>query len=214
MEKTEKIIGVIFLILVVTAALWVTRDLSLRERIVATIGYTFLYSLLFVIATGVLSEIFSSFEWRRFLEKVGEFLKKMRKLKEIQEIATLIPYRKGDKCGYIDKKGKIVIPIQYDDADFFSEGLASVKINGKWGYVDKKGNMVVPPVYDDAWLFSEGLAQVKINGKWGYIDKRGRMVIPAVYDDAGSFSEGLAQVKINGRYGFIDTKGNIQYWED
>ena len=64
----------------------------------------------------------------------------MRKLKKIQKIATLIPYRKGDKWGYIDKKGKIVIPIQYDDAWPFSDnGLARVKVNGKWGYIDKKG---------------------------------------------------------------------------
>ena len=252
-KKTEKIIYVIYLILFVITfvrALWMTRDLSLRERIVATIGYTFLYSLLFVIATGVLSEIFSSFEWRRFLEKVGEFLKKMRKLKKMQKtitvipiilvivilvgglfaffkfikpniasdtssntkeeaIAMLIPYRKGDKWGYCDWNKKIVIPIQYDDAYVFSEGLAAVEINGKWGYIDKKGNMVIPAVYDDVWDFREGLASVEINGKHGFIDTKGNMVIPAVYDDAYVFSEGLAAVEINGKWGFIDTKGNM-----
>jgi hypothetical protein len=116
--------------------------------------------------------MFSDFEWRRFLEKVREFLKKMRELKKIQKIATLIPYRKGDKWGYIDKQGEIVIPIQYDDAGFFSEGLARVRVNGKYGFIDTKGNMVIPAVYDEAYGFSEGLAQVKINGKWRYIDKR------------------------------------------
>lgn len=96
----------------------------------------------------------------------------MRKLKKIQKIATLIRYRKGDKWGYIDKQGEIVIPIQYDDAGFFSEGLARVRVNGKYGFIDTKGNMVIPAVYDEAYGFSEGLAQVKINGKWRYIDKR------------------------------------------
>jgi hypothetical protein len=61
MEKTEKIISVIFLILALTAALWLTRDLSLGERIFAIIGYTFLYSLFFGIVTGVLFELSKMF---------------------------------------------------------------------------------------------------------------------------------------------------------
>ena len=56
-----------------------------------------------------------------------------------ETIATLIPYRKGDKWGYCDWNKKIVIPVQYDDAWLFSEGLALVKVNGKWGFIDTKG---------------------------------------------------------------------------
>jgi hypothetical protein len=56
-----------------------------------------------------------------------------------ETIATLIPYRKGDKWGYCDRNKKIVIPIQYDGAMPFNEGLARVKVKGKWGYIDTKG---------------------------------------------------------------------------
>ena len=100
--------------------------------------------------------------------------------------------------------GRVVIPAKYDDVMYFSEGLASVKINGKWGVIDKSGTIVIPAKYDDAGDFSEGLAVVKINGKWGFIDKSGTLVIPAKYVYAGSFNEGLARVKINGKWGFID----------
>ena len=105
--------------------------------------------------------------------------------------------------------GTIVIPARYDRAGNFSEGLASVEINGKWGFIDKSGNMVIPARYYDAWSFSEGLALVEINYKRGFIDKSGTLVIPARYDNTWSFSEGLVGVKINGKWGFIDKSGTL-----
>jgi hypothetical protein len=32
-----------------------------------------------------------------------------------------------------------VIPLKYDDAGDFSEGLAPVKLNGRWRFIDKSG---------------------------------------------------------------------------
>ena len=69
------------------------------------------------------------------------------------------------------KTGKMVIPLKYDEAWYFREGLAAVKLNGKWGFVDKSGNEAVPLKYDEVRLFSEGLAAVKLNGKWGFISR-------------------------------------------
>jgi hypothetical protein len=80
------------------------------------------------------------------------------------------------KWGFIDKTGKEVIPLKYDDARSFSEGLASVNLNGKWGYIDKTGKEVIPFKYDDAWPFSKGRAEVKLDGEWFYIDKTGKCV--------------------------------------
>ena len=100
-----------------------------------------------------------------------------------------------------------VIPCQYDDADFFSEGLAPVKKDGKWGYIDKTGKEVVPCQYDNALGFSDGLAVVEKGGKCGYIDKTGKEVIPCKYDVESDFSDGLAAVGKGGKFGFIDKNG-------
>ena len=110
------------------------------------------------------------------------------------------------------KDGVVVIPAKYDDAQYFSEGLAAVKLGGiwgfsKWGYIDKDGKEVIPIKYDNAWYFSDGLVVVKLNGKYGYIDKAGKEVIPIKYDNAWPFVEGLARVNLNGKYGFIDKTG-------
>ena len=103
----------------------------------------------------------------------------------------------GENCkyGFIDKSGNVVVPIVYDDAVFFSEGLARVEKNGKWWFIDKDGKIVIPIGYYYAWSFSEGLAEVRKDGKYGFIDKRGKVVVPIDYDLVMSFNEGLAMVK-------------------
>jgi hypothetical protein len=118
------------------------------------------------------------------------------------------------KMGYKDVTGKVVIPPQFDEAGYFSEGLAPVEIGEKWGFIDKTGKTVIPLQYTLAHSFSEGLAAVRIGGEWGYgkwgfIDKEGKMVIPPQYDGAHSFSEGLARVAVDGKYGFIDQTGRM-----
>ena len=47
------------------------------------------------------------------------------------------------KCGFIDQKGKIIIPLIYDDARYFSKnGKAKVKLNGETFFIDINGNRV------------------------------------------------------------------------
>ena len=51
----------------------------------------------------------------------------------------LIPVLKNNKWGFIDKTGKEIIQLQYDDAGQFKEGLALVNKGGK---TDKDGFFV------------------------------------------------------------------------
>ena len=134
------------------------------------------------------------------------------------EIDSGMPFKNGIACvkkdgkyGYIDKTGKIIVDIQYDDANNFYNGIACVKKDGKWGYIDKTGNIIIDFKYDEAGDFSEeGLAPVKNeNFKWGYIDTNGKTVIDFQYAEADEFNEGIAQVKNDYQeYLYIDTNGN------
>ncbi len=78
----------------------------------------------------------------------------------------------NERCGFINKQGEVVIPIQYDTACSFSEGLASVTKDDKCGYIDKEGNIVFEFVYDAATSFENDIALVKKDGKWGYMDRK------------------------------------------
>ena len=114
---------------------------------------------------------------------------------------------KNPLCGFVDKAGKVVIPVEYEEAWGFSEGFARVQKNSKIGFIDKTGKALTPFQYDGAGGFSEGMAVVKKNGKFGFIDTTGKEVIPCAYDDVWAFCQGLAAVKKDGKWGFIDKTG-------
>jgi len=125
-----------------------------------------------------------------------------------QDSTNLIPAHIGGKCGYKDKKGRMIIRPMFDECSFFIEGLAAAKIRNKWGFIDETGKMIITPKFDLVFSFSNGLAGVKIGEKWGYIDKRGKYVIDPKFDYAHTFVDGLASVKDGEKYGFININGN------
>lgn len=126
---------------------------------------------------------------------------------------TVNNYEYGD-FNYVNKSGKLISSITYEDAISFSEGLAAVKKNGKWGFIDNTGKTVIALQYEDALPFSEGLATVKQNGKWGFIDKTGKTVLGFNYESARNFYNNLAPVQLKSgffskkaKWGFIDKTG-------
>ncbi len=125
----------------------------------------------------------------------------------------------GEKVGYIDTTGAMVIRPQFDLADAFSEGLAPVAgANGLWGFIDKTGVFALPARYDlKPGPFTDGLSAVLIDERLkggelrgAYIDKTGAVVIGPSEWLAG-FSEGLAMVGAprDGvvKWGYMDTSG-------
>lgn len=66
----------------------------------------------------------------------------------------LLAFKENGKWGYLDKEGNIVIPPQWDDADDFDEGFASVFIgtfdekgwpdSGMHGVINTNGEYVIP----------------------------------------------------------------------
>jgi len=111
------------------------------------------------------------------------------------------------KSGFINKEGRIVIDIEFEEAGSFCEGLARIKMYDEWGYINREGRFVIKPQFEKAYSFFEGLAVIKKNGKYGYINKEGKIVIEPRFDYAGNFSEGLACVKINDKCEFINKEG-------
>ena len=122
--------------------------------------------------------------------------------------------KKGNKWGFIDSSGNIIIDYQYDSVDLgFHGGLAAVKISEKWYFVDQQGNLAWKTGFEDATDFSEGYAAVKKDGKWGYIDIEGTVKIDFQYEAAKRFSENKAAVmkSIDGyeKWAYINTNNEI-----
>jgi WG containing repeat len=120
------------------------------------------------------------------------------------------------RYAFIDKTGKPISSLRFDDAGDFSEGLAPVVIDGQWGYVDRSGQISIPAKFQWAESFSDSLAAVRQDGKIGFIDHSGRFVIAPQFDAAESFSDGRALVSRNSApgqwaYSFIDRNGNSAF---
>ena len=71
---------------------------------------------------------------------------------------SLIPYRSGDKWGYATADKNIVIAPTYKEANWFSEGYASVMIGKKYGYINRQGKLVIPAKFTVAKPFRKGYA--------------------------------------------------------
>ncbi len=70
----------------------------------------------------------------------------------------------GDKVGFIDELGAIVVEPTYDAAGSFCKGMAPVctgcrrvedgehyrMVGGRWGFIDRSGTVVVPLEHDEA----------------------------------------------------------------
>jgi hypothetical protein len=117
------------------------------------------------------------------------------KSQEKKEVA-LFPVTKDGKAGYIDTKGEIKIPLQYDAAEPFSEGLAAVKQGDRWGYINADGEMLIQPILSMPSSFHDGRAWFSENDKFGFIDTTGAVIIPAEYDFVESFSDQMAKVMV------------------
>lgn len=117
------------------------------------------------------------------------------------------------KWGVLDRTGKIVVPIEYDDICIYDDVIIWVNNRAEQisGYFDKDGNVVIPLRHTNGGYSSkpaEGLIGLEKNNKWGYVDYAGNVVIDFEYDAVGSFSAGFAPVQKDGIWGYIDKSGH------
>lgn len=117
------------------------------------------------------------------------------------------------KYGFVNSHGEVVIPLQYQRANTFHEGLAVVDLDyDKSGYIDTTGKLAIPAEYEFASDFHDGWASVKKNGKIGFIDKHNQVKLPFIYANADNFENGFASATMTGKdeeWGVIDKTGKI-----
>jgi hypothetical protein len=128
-----------------------------------------------------------------------------------KEREELFVIKSGNKYGFINQKGDIVITPQFESVYGFGDySIAPFKMDGKWGYLNKKGEIVVAAQFDEAKTFSDdSLARFKMDDNWGYINTRGNIMIPAQFEYATPMYEGHAIVETENGLGVIDKTGKL-----
>lgn len=113
------------------------------------------------------------------------------------------------RAGTINRSGRVVVPIEYDEIADPAEGTCTVERGDHVGAVDRNGELVVPMTFEDIGEFSDGLAYAARDGRYGYINPRGEAVIELKYLSAGTFHNGIAVVETEEGTGAIDIRGNL-----
>lgn len=122
-------------------------------------------------------------------------------------------YCKGGLWGMIDKSGKEIAPLKYQEIQAELVGgetmVAYVKLNDKFGYIDAVTLQEITPIkYDEAYLFRwNKTANVRIGDKWGVINHTGKEIIPVRYDEISVFENGKVEVKQGNRTFYVDENG-------
>ncbi len=129
---------------------------------------------------------------------------------------SLLTFYDSQKNGYgfMDLKGKIVIPAKYLSVEPFKNGKSVVEVSsGKYSIIDKTGKVIeVLKVYIP--YCSEGLAEYLDNksNKYGYKLSNGTVAIKPQFQSASQFKDGYAVASIahgeyEQRFGLINKKG-------
>ncbi len=126
---------------------------------------------------------------------------------------------KNKLSGVIDKNGKNIIPLKFDELGLkgFQDNIMPFEQNDKWGVIDSNGKILVKAKYESAQLghYKYGLIPVEKNGLIGMIDARGKEIITfreyesVLYFYPYTITPNRIVIKEkpkNGKYGLINRK--------
>lgn len=120
---------------------------------------------------------------------------------------------KGNRYGFVDTLGKIVIEPEYSTVGYFSGGFAWVRVKNKTiGFINKKGEWIIKPQFarvKKGFDEESGMSMVKMKSSdahWSYVDTTGKMHYFKLAEEHFEFSEGLVMGRLNDKYGYLNNK--------
>ena len=110
----------------------------------------------------------------------------------------LFPISVRDKHGFINRAGTVVVPPEYDVADY-ADGIIRIRRGARTAYLDAHGTRLIAPQEEMTEPFAEGLTPARgrtAEGKYltGYKNRTGNWAIAPRFGHGLNFSEGHAQV--------------------
>lgn len=113
-----------------------------------------------------------------------------------------VAFKQGDKWGYLNKLGEVVVAPQYLQALEFENNVTAVKAeNGKYQLIDLDGNRTSGHEYDEvsySWNHGKYLRVVR-DGKTGIVDRSGKEIVECKYDRMFGIYPDYYEVMINGQ---------------
>lgn len=131
-----------------------------------------------------------------------------------QALPELIPFRKGDKWGYVDSTKKIIVPCRFTKVTQQERGYGLVFNGDKYGFVDSTGRIFHEAEFDFdinhySSVFEGNFLRVMKNGKCGLVDGRGKWRVNPQYESLAFMEDGRLRAELDGKKGIIDTAGKV-----
>jgi len=128
------------------------------------------------------------------------------------EDAYFQDYESPDKkWGFLDLKGKKIVPAKFDDVRDMVSDLTAVNYEGRWGFIDKVGSEKIPFKYKQVLDFNGYYTFVEdFDSNWLLIDQTHKVIDTLAFDNYQTFTKVYCAVANNNRWGLIDSSGQVK----
>ncbi|MDW7690735.1 WG repeat-containing protein [Flammeovirgaceae bacterium SG7u.111] len=109
------------------------------------------------------------------------------------------------KTGAIDKKGRVIVPYEFDKVAYFAPGVLLTVKNKLFGLYHQAGFKLMDNQYDDVQLLSRGLVSVKKYGALGIRTMNDQLVLPMEYSFIDTDREaGVISLSNGGKSAYVN----------
>ncbi|WP_299461887.1 WG repeat-containing protein [uncultured Microscilla sp.] len=114
-----------------------------------------------------------------------------------------IMVRQNNLTGVIDKLGKTLIPVYYDQVEVLTDGVFKVVKNGMSGAFHQSGFPILPTVYDKIEVLNQYFLRVYRDGMWGVATLNGKLIVDCNFSEIDKKANSFVLFRKDNRYALI-----------
>ena len=115
----------------------------------------------------------------------------------------------NSKFSFVNKLGKLIAPVEFDEARDFSNRLVAVKKLDKWGFINEHGKTVIDFKYDIVFDFESSVTVVFDTKAWSLVNNEGTVIKTLDIDICYGFKNGKAKILKADKEGILNVQGDI-----
>lgn len=121
---------------------------------------------------------------------------------------NLFPAQSKGKTGFLNSKGDWIIKPQWNEAQQFSDQIATVKNGGDWQLINTSGNQIGSNVWEEIKPFRNGIGIAQNSNKYFLLDKTGLILNEKGYDNISITTDGFFLIEDSGKTGLLSRSGS------
>jgi outer membrane protein assembly factor BamD (BamD/ComL family) len=124
------------------------------------------------------------------------------------DYGTYIAIKRGDKWGYLNKNGRLVIGYNFTAAKSFQGKFAQAGGAPLVGLINRQGEYVVGPYFERLEQFNDTVLIAKSRGKYGLLGTNGDTLLNFAYISVEPFTAEVVQIETSEEIYYYDLKRN------